>query len=132
MVVHLPGNKSIVVDAKTPATAVLEAVNCTDDVLRKQLCEQHVIGVRAHINALSKKAYWEQFERAPEFVVLFLPSEAFFSVALEFDPTLFEHPSNKRSSSPRQRHWWRCSRRLHSVGAGIDCAKRAGDQCVGA
>ena len=91
MVVHLPGNRSIVVDAKTPATAVLEAVNCTDDVLRKQLCEQHVIGVRAHINALSKKAYWEQFERAPEFVVLFLPSKAFFSVALEFDPTLFEH-----------------------------------------
>lgn len=91
MVVHLPGNKCIVVDAKTPATAVLEAVNCTDDVLRKQLCEQHVIGVRAHINALSKKAYWQQFERAPEFVVLFLPSEAFFSVALEFDPTLFEH-----------------------------------------
>lgn len=91
MVIHMPGNKTIVVDAKTPATAVLEAVNCQDDVLRKQLCEQHVIGVRAHIAALSKKAYWEQFERAPEFVVLFLPSEAFFSVALEFDPTLFEH-----------------------------------------
>jgi DNA recombination protein RmuC len=91
MVVHLPGQKTIVVDAKTPATAVLEAVNCTDDVLRRQLCEQHVAGVRAHISALAKKAYWEQFERAPEFVVLFLPSEAFFSVALEFDPTLFEH-----------------------------------------
>jgi len=91
MVIHLPGNKSIVVDAKTPATAVLEAVNCPDDVLRKQLCEQHVIGVRSHINALSKKSYWEQFEHAPEFVVMFLPSEAFFSVALEFDPTLFEH-----------------------------------------
>lgn len=91
MVIHMPGNKTIVVDAKTPATAVLEAVNCQDDVLRKQLCEQHVIGVRAHIAALSKKAYWEQFEHAPEFVVLFLPSEAFFSVALEFDPTLFEH-----------------------------------------
>ncbi|MGV3709240.1 MAG: DNA recombination protein RmuC [Gemmatimonas sp.] len=91
MVVHLPGQKTIVVDAKTPATAVLEAVNCTDDVLRRQLCEQHVAGVRAHISALSRKAYWEQFERAPEFVVLFLPSEAFFSVALEFDPTLFEH-----------------------------------------
>ena len=91
MVIHLPGNKSIVVDAKTPATAVLEAVNCPDDALRKQLCLQHVAGVRNHINALSKKSYWEQFEHAPEFVVLFLPSEAFFSVALEFDPTLFEH-----------------------------------------
>lgn len=91
MIIHMPGNKTIVVDAKTPATAVLEAVNCPDDALRRQLCEQHVIGVRAHINALSKKAYWEQFDHAPEFVVLFLPSEAFFSVALEFDPTLFEH-----------------------------------------
>ena len=91
MVIHLPGNRSIVVDAKTPATAVLEAVNTHDDVRRKQLCEEHVVSIRNHINALSRKAYWEQFENAPEFVVLFLPSEAFFSVALEFDPTLFEH-----------------------------------------
>ena len=91
MVIHLPGNKSIVVDAKTPATAVLEAVNTQDDALRRQLCAEHVTSIRNHISALSKKAYWEQFEHAPEFVVLFLPSEAFFSVALEFDPTLFEH-----------------------------------------
>ncbi|MBC8087698.1 MAG: DNA recombination protein RmuC [Phycisphaerae bacterium] len=91
MVIHMPGNKSIVVDAKTPATAVLEAVNTPDEARRRQLCEEHVISIRSHINALSKKAYWEQFEHAPEFVVLFLPSEAFLSVALEFDPTLFEH-----------------------------------------
>lgn len=91
MIVHLPGNKSIVVDAKTPATAVLEAVNTQDDALRAQLCREHVISIRNHISALSRKAYWEQFEHAPEFVVMFLPSEAFFSVALEFDPTLFEH-----------------------------------------
>lgn len=91
MVIHMPGNKSIVVDAKTPATAVLEAVNTQDDVRRRQLCEEHVFSIRNHINALARKAYWEQFDHAPEFVVLFLPSEAFFSVALEFDPTLFEH-----------------------------------------
>ncbi|GAC1478727.1 MAG: DNA recombination protein RmuC [Gemmatimonadaceae bacterium] len=91
VVVRLPGGKSIVVDAKTPATAVLEAVNCPDDDRRKQLCIEHVIAVKKHIEALSRKAYWEQFDHAPEFVVLFLPSEAFFSVALEFDPTLFEH-----------------------------------------
>jgi DNA recombination protein RmuC len=91
MIVHLPGGKTIVVDAKTPATAVLEAVNCPDDARRLQLCQEHVYGVRRHIDALSRKAYWEQFEQAPEFVVLFLPSEAFFSVALEFDPALFEH-----------------------------------------
>ncbi len=91
MVVRLPGGKTIVVDAKTPATAVLEAVNCQDDERRKQLCVEHVLGVKKHIEALSRKAYWEQFDHAPEFVVLFLPSEAFFSVALEFDPALFEH-----------------------------------------
>jgi DNA recombination protein RmuC len=91
MVVHLPGQKTIVVDAKTPATAVLEAVNCQDDARRAQLCQEHVVTVKNHINALSKKSYWEQFDSAPEFVVMFLPSEAFFSVALEFDPALFEH-----------------------------------------
>jgi DNA recombination protein RmuC len=91
MVVRLPGGKSIVVDAKTPATEVLEAVNCADDARRRELCVQYVLAVKKHIEALSKKAYWEQFANAPEFVVLFLPSEAFFSVALEFDPTLFEH-----------------------------------------
>jgi DNA recombination protein RmuC len=91
MVVRLPGNKSIVVDAKTPATAVLEAVNCEDDARRRQLCTEYIFAVKKHIDALSKKAYWEQFASAPEFVILFLPSEAFFSVALEFDPALFEH-----------------------------------------
>ena len=91
MVVHLPGDKSIVVDAKTPAAAVLEAVNCQDDARRRRLCAEHVVAVRKHIEMLSRKAYWEQFERAPEFVVMFLPSEAFFSVALEVDPPLFEH-----------------------------------------
>lgn len=91
MVVHLPGGKSIVVDAKTPAAAVLEAVNCEDDALRRQKCAEHVVAVRRHIETLSRKAYWEQFDRAPEFVVMFLPSEAFFSTALEFDPPLFEH-----------------------------------------
>lgn len=91
MIVRLPGDKTIVVDAKTPATAVLEAVNCADDVRRRQLCLEHVVAVKKHIEALSRKAYWEQFDNAPEFVVLFLPSEAFFSVALEVDPALFEH-----------------------------------------
>ncbi len=91
MVVHLPGGKSIVVDAKTPAAAVLEAVNCEDEATRRRLCAEHVVAVRRHIETLSRKAYWEQFEHAPEFVVMFLPSEAFFSTALEFDPPLFEH-----------------------------------------
>ena len=70
---------------------MLEAVNCTDDVTRKRLCAEHVVAVRRHIETLSRKAYWEQFDQAPEFIVMFLPSEAFFSTALEFDPPLFEH-----------------------------------------
>ena len=90
MVVHLPGGRSIVIDAKTPAAAILEAINCDNDALRLQLMEEHVGGVRRHIAALNRKAYWEQFEVTPEFVVMFLPSEAFFSVALETDPSLFE------------------------------------------
>ena len=96
MVVHLPGGKSIVVDAKTPAAAVLDAVNCENDALRRQKCAEHVVAVRRHIETLSRKAYWEQFDRAPEFVVMFLPSEAFFSTALEYDPPLFEHAFEQR------------------------------------
>ena len=96
MVVHLPGGKSIVVDAKTPAAAVLEAVNSPDDATRKRLCAEHVVAVRRHIETLSRKAYWEQLDQAPEFVVMFLPSEAFFSTALEFDPPLFEHAFEQR------------------------------------
>lgn len=91
MVVRLPGGRLIVVDAKTPATAVLEAVNCPDPALRHHLCVEHVTAVKRHIESLSRKAYWEQFDNTPEFVVMFLPSEAFFSVALEFDAALFEH-----------------------------------------
>jgi len=91
MTVHLPGDAVIVIDAKTPATAVLEAVNCDDPARRKQLCQEYVINVKRHIETLSRKAYWEQFDRAPECVVMFLPSEAFFSVALEFDSSLFVH-----------------------------------------
>ncbi len=91
MIVRLPGDRTIVVDAKTPATSVLEAINCADDAQRRVLCAEHVVAVRRHIDALSKKSYWEQFDQSPEFVVMFLPSEAFFSVALEFDPSLFEH-----------------------------------------
>jgi len=96
MVIHMPGSRTIVVDAKTPANAVLEAVNCQDDARRRQLCNDHVVSVRKHIDALSRKAYWEQFDQAPDFVVMFLPSEAFFSMALEFDPALFESSFEQR------------------------------------
>jgi DNA recombination protein RmuC len=96
MLVKLPGEKNIVVDAKTPVVAYLDALEAPDDVTRAEQLTRHAAHVRAHIEALSRKAYWEQFDPAPEFVVLFLPGEMFFSAALERDPMLIEFGAEKR------------------------------------
>ncbi len=96
LLVRLPGDKTIVVDAKTPVVAYLDALEAQEDVTRAEQLTRHAAHVRAHIEALSRKAYWEQFDPAPEFVVLFLPGEMFFSAALERDPTLIEYGAEKR------------------------------------
>jgi DNA recombination protein RmuC len=90
MVVRLPGGKSVVVDAKTPMTAYLEAIEAPDEAARKAKLTEHARSIRDHMAALGKKAYWEQFQPAPEFVVLFLPGENFYSAALEQDASLLE------------------------------------------
>jgi len=95
LVVRLPGGKSVVVDAKTPMAAYLEAIEAPDEATRKAKLIEHARSIREHMASLGKKAYWEQFQPAPEFVVLFLPGENFYSAALEQEPTLLEEQMAK-------------------------------------
>lgn len=91
LLVRLPGGKHVVVDAKAPLSAYLDAAEAADDATRTAALAHHARQVRAHIDKLSAKQYWSQFESTPEFVVLFLPGETFFHDALAHDPSLLEH-----------------------------------------
>ena len=96
MVVHLPGDRTIVIDSKVSLRAYLDAVGVDDEEARKRLLREHADQVRAHVNRLAAKSYWRQFPEAPEFVVAFLPGETFFSAALEQDPELIEYGASQR------------------------------------
>ncbi len=90
MLVRIAGAKNIIVDAKAPLEAYLEAIETQDENVRKQKMKDHARQVRDRMVALSRKEYWDRFTPTPEFTVLFLPGEAFYSAALEHDPGLIE------------------------------------------
>jgi DNA recombination protein RmuC len=90
MIVHLAGGKTIVVDAKTPLSAYLEAVEEEDEAKREEKMLLHAEQVRIHIRQLSTKAYQDQFENTPDMVILFLPGESIYYAAQEKDPSLIE------------------------------------------
>ena len=91
MVVRLAGGKNIVVDSKVSLAAYLEAAEATDDAVRNARLDAHARHLREHVDRLAAKAYWAALSPAPEFVVLFIPGEAFLAPALEHDPALLEH-----------------------------------------
>lgn len=101
LVVQLPGGKSLAVDAKAPLSAVLEAEDLAGDVTaeaasrRRELQQDHARAVRAHVDALSAKQYWQGLDDSPELVVCFLPAESFLAAALESDPGLLDHAFSK-------------------------------------
>jgi DNA recombination protein RmuC len=96
MVVRLAGGKNIVVDSKVSLAAYLEAAAATDDSVREARLDAHARHLRSHVDQLGAKAYWSSLPETPEFVILFIPGEAFLAPALERDPGLLEHALARR------------------------------------
>ena len=96
VIVYLPGGRSIIVDAKTPLEGYLAAVEADNEEDCKRHMDAHVRHVRAHIGALSSKKYWKELPDTLDFVVMFIPGEAFYAAAIERDPALFEKAFEKK------------------------------------
>ncbi len=96
LIIKLPNERVLVIDAKAPLQAYLEAIDAPTDELKAIKFKEHAKQVKKHLSDLSEKGYWESFAQTPEFVVLFLPGESFFGAALEADPQLIEFGAGKR------------------------------------
>jgi DNA recombination protein RmuC len=96
MLVHLPAGRTIVVDAKTPITAYIESIECDDDESRQACLKRHVKHIQDQVKQLSAKDYQKQFERSPDFVVLFIPGESFLQAAVHIEPGLIEDAMARR------------------------------------
>lgn len=90
LIVKLPGGRQVIIDAKVPLESYLDGIQTENEKMRESKLKDHARLIRSHISALSKKSYHQHFHPTPEFVVLFLPSETFFSAALQYDPGLIE------------------------------------------
>jgi DNA recombination protein RmuC len=96
LIVHLPAGREIVVDAKVSLEAYLDALSAESEQARKEARARHATQIRSHMSALSARTYWEQFDKAPEFVVMFIPGESFFAAAADADHQLIEDGMKKR------------------------------------
>jgi DNA recombination protein RmuC len=96
LIVHLPADREIVVDAKVSLEAYLDAISADSEERRKEAMDRHASQVRAHMNALADKRYWDQFNKAPEFVVMFIPGESFFGAAVDVDRSIIEDGLERR------------------------------------
>jgi DNA recombination protein RmuC len=96
VVIRVPGGQSLIIDAKVSLNEYQDAFGAVDEVDRTTHLNAHALAIRAHINTLGAKAYWSQFDDAPDYVVMFIPGEHFLSAALEQDPTLWDYAFNKK------------------------------------
>jgi DNA recombination protein RmuC len=124
-VVRLPGDRRVVVDAKTPLTPLLDSIGAEDEAARQAHVKNFARLVREHVAALEAKAYWKQFDRTPEFVIMFLPGESFYRTAIELEPSLLQNrrvilagPSNLISLLQAIEVGWR-EEKVHESAAAV-------------